>query len=70
VVNIESSVERSTSISETSEREDFTTDILPSVLTEVLSKGMYKNKSFDMVLKNIIETSSDLTDLGHFKEIV
>jgi len=31
---------------------------------------MDKNNSFDMVFKNIIETSSDPTDIGHFKEMV
>ncbi|KAE9522395.1 hypothetical protein AGLY_017226 [Aphis glycines] len=33
-------------------------------------KGTNQNKSFDIVFKNIIETSSDPTDIGHFKEIV
>jgi len=66
-VNIESStsVERSTSISETIKPEDFTTEISLRVSSEVSSKGMDKNNSFDMVFKNIIETSSDPTDLGH-----
>jgi len=31
---------------------------------------MDKNNSFDMVFKNIIETYSDPTDLGHLIEIV
>jgi len=31
---------------------------------------MDKNNSFDMVFKNIIETSSDPTDLGHFIDII
>ncbi|XP_025406286.1 zinc finger MYM-type protein 1-like [Sipha flava] len=33
-------------------------------------KGTNQNESFDIVFKNIIETSSDPTDIGHFKEIV
>ncbi|KAL4091843.1 hypothetical protein QTP88_026459 [Uroleucon formosanum] len=70
-VNIESStsVDHSTSISETIKPEDFTTDISLSVSSEVSSIGMDKNNYFDMVFENI-ETSSDPTDLGHFKEIV
>jgi len=33
-------------------------------------KGTNQNESFDIVFKNIIETSSDPTDIGNFKEIV
>jgi len=40
------------------------------VSSEVSSKGMDKNISFNMVFKNIIETFSDPTDFGHLKEIV
>jgi len=42
---------------------------LPSISSKVLSKDMDKNKSFDMVFKNI-ETTSDPMIFGHFKEIV
>jgi len=34
------------------------------------NKGTNQNKSFDIVFKNIIETSSNSTDIGNFKEIV
>ncbi|XP_060846403.1 zinc finger MYM-type protein 1-like [Rhopalosiphum padi] len=63
-VNSEQSVELSSVDSEKSEV------TAPEMLSCCSYKGTNQNKSFDIVFKNIIETSSDPTDIGHFKEIV
>lgn len=63
-VNSEQSVELSSVNSEKSEVS------APEMLSCCSYKGTNQNKSFDIVFKNIIETSSDPTDIGHFKEIV
>lgn len=60
-VNSEQSVELSSVDSEKSEIS------APEMLSCCSYKGTNQNKSFDIVFKNIIETSSDLTDIGHFK---
>ncbi|KAL5246194.1 hypothetical protein ACI65C_013602 [Semiaphis heraclei] len=63
-VNSEQSVEFSSVDSEKSE------ESAPEMLSCCSYKGTNQNESFDIVFKNIIETSSDPTDIGHFKEIV
>ncbi|KAL4153767.1 hypothetical protein QTP88_001600 [Uroleucon formosanum] len=63
-VNSEQSVELSSVDSEKSE------ESAPEMLSCCSYKGTNQNESFDIVFKNIIETSSDPTDIGHFKEIV
>jgi len=42
----------------------------PKILPYFPSKGTNKNKSFEIVFKNIIETFSNPMDFENFKEIV